>query len=88
MKEIIMDKIIIHLIIPAISQEYDLYIPTTISIKELTDLMVRAVKEITNNLYVSSGKEFLCLKEKNILLIQEFTVESYGIQNGDHIVLI
>lgn len=83
-----MDKLIIHLIIPAITQEYDMYIPTSVSIRELTELIVRAVKEITNNFYVSSGSEILCLKERNLMLIQEETVKSYAVQNGDHIIMI
>lgn len=83
-----MDKIIVNLNIPAIAQQYDMSIPVSISIGDLTELIVRAVKEITNNFYVSSGNEFLCLKERNIILAQEATVQTYVIQNGDHIILI
>lgn len=83
-----MDKIIIRLIVPTISREFDMYIPVSITISELTNLMIKAVEDITNKRYVSSGNEILCLKEKNTMLIQEAMVQSYGIQNGDHIVMI
>ena len=83
-----MDKIIVHLIVPAIGQEYDMYIPTTILVNELTKLIIQSIKELTEQFYVSSGSEILCLKDRNCIIDQEETVESYGIQNGDHIVLI
>ena len=83
-----MEKKIIHLLVPAINQEYDIYIPAEITIKELTELIGRAVEEVSGKQYISSRTEFLCLQEKSLVLVQEATVQSYDIQNGDHIVII
>ena len=83
-----MEKIIIHLEIPSIEKGFDMYIPTFMTIKELTKLVVQAVVELSDQHYVVSGNEVLCHKEKEIMLLQEMTVESYDIQNGDHIILI
>ena len=83
-----MEKIIIHLMVPALGLEYDMYIPTTILVSQLTKLIVQAIEEITDKLYISSGNEILCLKEQDIILVQEAVIKSYAIQNGDHIMLI
>ena len=82
-----MDKIIIHLEVPAIEQGYDMYIPTFITVEELTGLLVRAVKDVSG-IYNSSGSEVLCLKERGLLLEPDKTASDYSVQNGDHIVMI
>lgn len=83
-----MDKILVRLIIPAIEQEHDIYIPGFLSVRELTGLIVHAVKEIAGQNYISSGNEVLCLRERNILLDPDMNAFDYDIKNGDHIVLI
>ena len=83
-----MDKIIIHLIIPAIEKDFDVKIPVHMTIGDLTGLLVKAVEEVSEQHYVSSGEEVLCLREKRIILHQDLTVKQYGIQNGNHIVMI
>lgn len=83
-----MDKILIRLVIPVIAREFDVYIPVSVSIQELTDLLIRAVESNTDGAYRSSGTEILCLKEKKELLNQKLTVREYEIQNGDHLVMI
>lgn len=65
-----------------------MFIPTEITIKDLTGLIGRAVEEVSGKQYISSGTEFLCLQEKSLVLVQEATVQLYDIQNGDHIVFI
>lgn len=83
-----MEKIIVHLTVPAVSCELDMYIPGFVSIRELTGLIVRAVEDISNHQYQSSGKEVLCYKEQDQVLAQEPDAQFYGIQNGDHLFLI
>lgn len=83
-----MEKLTICLKVPSIEKEFDVCIPTFITIKELTELFVKAVGDISNHYYISSGSEALCLEEMNILLVREKTVSQYNIQNGDHIVML
>ena len=83
-----MEKILVRLIIPAIEQEHDMYIPGSLTVSELTALIVRAVNEISGHSYVSSGNEVLCYRERDILLDPGMTAFDYDINNGDHIVLI
>lgn len=81
-------KTLVNVSVPAISKNYDVLIPGFLTIKDIIPLLARAVEELSNNLYVSSGHEFLCLKEKDILLNQDEMFENYGIENGDHLFLI
>ena len=81
-------KILINVFVPAISEGYDILVPDFLSIVELTRLISRAVEEASNRKYISSGSEFLCLREKSILMRQDALPETYGIKNGEKLLLI
>lgn len=81
-------KILVNIYIPAISQNYDVRIPDSLRIKNVVSMIADTVEELSRNLYVSSGDEQLCSVEKNILLRHNATLAQYGIQNGDHLVLM
>lgn len=73
---------------PAIGKKYDILVPDFLRIKIVSSLVSGAIETLSDNLYVSSGQEQLCSAEKNILLNSNATLKKYGIQNGDHLVLI
>ena len=81
-------KILVNIYIPAIGERYDVRIPNFLRIKSVTSMIANAVEELSNHLYVSSGDEQLCSVEKNILLRHNATLKQYGIQNGDHLILM
>lgn len=83
-----MKKILVSLEVPAISGKYDISIPDFLEVNELVPLLASAVEELSDHKYVSSGHEFLCLKEKRMLIKDDETLKSYGLKNGDHLVLI
>ena len=78
----------INLSVPAIEESYDVLIPSFMTVGELTPILAKAVEELSNNSYVSSGQEFLCHKELDLLLLQDKTLDDYRIRNGDHLFLI
>lgn len=81
-------KILVNVSIPAISEKYDVLIPDSLRIKSVVSLIASTVEDLSNHLYVASGEECLCSVEKNILLRQNATLEKYGIQNGDHLIMM
>ena len=81
-------KILVTVVVPAISAEYDMLLPDFLIINEMVPLIASSVEELSNQVYISSGQEFLCLKERNTLLKHDATLAQYQIQNGDHLVLI
>ena len=81
-------KILENVRVPAISEKYDVLVPDDLRIKTLTGLIANTVEELSNHMYVVSGEECLCSAEKDILLRQNATLESYGIGNGDHLIMI
>ena len=76
-----MDHILITLYVPAIGQSYDIKIPVSLPIMDITQLLAQAVENLSNGEYVSSDSEILCLKNKE-------TPQEYGIQNGDELMMM
>ena len=83
-----MDKLLICLDVPSIGRTFELYAPTFLPVRELIPLLVRAVKEMSGNQYVSSGHEFLCEKAHDYLLDEDAALQGYDIGYGDHLVLM
>lgn len=81
-------KLLLNIRIPSISESYDMLVPNDMRIKSIVSLIVGAVENLSNHMYVSSGEECLCSVEKNILLRHNATLEKYGIKNGDHLILM
>ena len=81
-------KLLLNVYIPAIGQRYDMLIPSTLRLKNVSALIAQTIEELSNHLYVASGNENLCSVEKNILLRPNATLEKYGIKNGDHLVML
>lgn len=81
-------KLLISVFVPAISEKYDILVPTSLRIKSVVSLIAESVEELSNHLYVASGEECLCSVEKEILLRPNATLDKYGIKNGDHLIMI
>lgn len=83
-----MEKILLHLAVPAIEKEYDVFVPAFLTVAEVTELLIRAVLDLSGNNYRTSGGEVLCLKERDLILDKSREIQTYGIQNGDIVVMI
>lgn len=81
-------KILVNVFVPAIGKKYDILVPDFLRVRTITSLVARAVENLSDHMYVSSGEESLCSAEKNILLSSNVTLEKYGIQHGDHLILL
>lgn len=81
-------KLLVNVSVPAIGEKYDVLVPAFLRIKSVTLLIAETVENLSNHMYVLSGEECLYSADKNILLRPNATLEKYGIQNGDHLVMM
>ncbi len=81
-------KILVNITVPAISGQYDILVPNSARIKNIVSLIASTVEDLSDHRYVASGFECLCSLEKNILLRPNATLDNYGIQNGDHLIMM
>ena len=82
-----MAKILVTVFCPAINEEYDVLIPDDIIIETVTKLIGMCLEDLSDNYYISSGHELLCIEERKLLLNYNHTLYDYGIQNGDRLLL-
>ena len=81
-------KLLVNVFVPAISEQYDIWVPSLLRIKMVSSMLAETVEKLSNHQYIKSGEEYLCSVEKNILLRHNATLEKYGIQNGDHLIMM
>ena len=81
-------KILVNVSVPSMSKQYDVFIPENVRIQTAIYMLCEAIEELSNHRFVSSKQECLCSVDKNILLRKNATLAQYGIQNGDHLMLI
>ncbi|MBQ3356043.1 MAG: hypothetical protein IJG45_02870 [Oscillospiraceae bacterium] len=83
-----MEKIMIHITIPAIQVELDAFVPPDVEISRLTETMVEGIRELSNGRFGISGKELLMSQGPELLLNPQSTLEQYNLQDGARLVLI
>ena len=81
-------KILVNVFVPAISERYDILVPDDLRIRTVVGLIASGVEDLSDGNYISSGEECLCSVEKDILLRENTTLKNYGIQNGDHLMIM
>lgn len=83
-----MKKLLVEIIVPAINEQFDVFIPRDVLIKELNTIVAEGVAEMTNGKYIVSGYEQLCLEEDSLLLNPLMTLSEYSVNNGMKLFLI
>jgi uncharacterized ubiquitin-like protein YukD len=81
-------KVLVDVRIPAIASHFDAWLPDCLLIKELIQLVVDAVVELSDHKYVSSGHECFCTDNPPMLLNENETLKKYEIKNGDCLFLL
>ena len=82
-----MHKKLVNVEIPSMGENYDMFIPDFLKVGDVLKLLIKAVTELTNNRYVSSGCELLCIREREMILKGDELLSDYNVKNGDHLVL-
>ena len=83
-----MNKVLVEICIPAISDRFDIFVPVDVTIQDLNRVIADGVAEITNGRYVPSGWEQLCLSETEGVLHPMQCLLDYGIKDGTKLYLI
>ena len=83
-----MNKILVKICVPVTGDEFDMFVPTDVPIKDVKRVMADGVVDVTNGRYLTSGYEQLCLKEPDGVLNPELTLQDYGVLDGTVLYLI
>ena len=82
-----MRKLLIGLYVPALQQSFDLFIPSTLEIRQLTQIISEGLAELSGGWYNDTQVHYLCLKEREKLLASNKTLADYGLKDGNCLIL-
>ena len=83
-----MEKLLVHLYVPALMKDYDLNIPQEVRIGTLIPVLSQGIRELSNGQYKPSGSESLILRQADHPLNPVHTLYEYGARDGDDLMLI
>ena len=81
-------KVLVHILIPEIDQEYDVFIPINIRIGTVIELLNKSLMELTNGIYQPrNNRNLYNLEDSGIYQINDL-VRQTNIRNGVSIVFM
>lgn len=83
-----MQKVLISLIVPEQSLQYDLFVPMELPVKMLVPILLDGIASLTGRKVCTSGKEMLILKKANAVLHPDKELCRYPVLDGDTLILL
>lgn len=85
-----MDKVLVEIIAPATSNQYDFWISKKLLVREARQKILDEIVAYERNEYIEKNHRELCLykKEKNGLIDDSLTIEQAGIHSGDSLMIV
>lgn len=83
-----MNKVLVNVYIPILNRDYDIFIPLQSQIFEVTELIKRAVTELSEGQFMPSKDTVLARKATGEILDINSTVFEMEIGNGTKLMLI
>jgi hypothetical protein len=82
------NKVLVHLVIPEIDEEYDIFIPINIRIGTIIELLNKSLTEITNGIYTyKPSRRLYNTADSNAYDLQSLVRET-NIRNATTVVLM
>lgn len=82
------NKILVQLYVVKLEQCYDVFVPCNKKIKNVLDLMVKAITEITNGAFPPTNQVMLVDKKTGQIFSNDSTLKELGILNGAQLLLV
>lgn len=83
-----MNKVLVNVFIPILNKSFDIFIPAQSQVYEVTDLIKRAVTELSEGQFMSSRDTVLASRMTGEIFDINSTVFELGIENGTKLMLI
>lgn len=83
-----MEKILIQVRVPAINESYDMFIPRSLLVFEVLELMKKVVNILSKGRYEAGEGGVLCFADTGSIVNINLSVAELGIQNGSKLMLI
>ena len=76
-----MNKIIVQVYLPVNGTTYEIRLPDSMYVRDVTDVLSELFSEIAKGYYAGSSTNVLCFRDKGESLPQDRTLRELGIRN-------
>ncbi len=83
-----MDKILVNIYFPAVCRSYDVYIPCSAEISDITGMLKNICGELTEYMFIASENSLLCDRNTGNILDINLTPEELCLINGSKLMFI
>jgi len=83
-----MDKVFVEIFLPTANESYDVHIPLTSKMSEVSLLVTKVITELSEGRCKSPVDSVLCDRDSGTVLDVNRSVAELGIQNGSRLMLI
>ena len=83
-----MDKVLVNIYVPIINTSYDMFIPLTLRMYEVLDMVKKAVTEMSDGRFIANANNVICSRNDGTVLNINLSVLELGIKNGSRLMLI
>ena len=83
-----MDKVLIDIFLPAINRSFEVYIPLDSKFYEITPLVSKMLRDLSNGLFISGDDSILYERKTGNILNINMSARQLNIKNGDNLMLL
>ena len=83
-----MKKVLVEVFVPTLEKSFDVFIPVGSPMYEVSELMKKAISDLSDGRFIANSDTTLCYKENGLILNINITVYELGIHNGSKLMLI
>lgn len=83
-----MNKILVILHVPALNEQFEVLLPSFLTVEETILLLSEALSDLSQKRFVKSTNTLLCVAGGRTPLSFMNTVRECGIQQGDHLYML
>ena len=83
-----MDKVLVNIYVPIINTSYDMFIPLTLRMYEVLDMVKKAVTEMSDGRFIANANNVICSRNDGTVLNINLSFFELGIKNGSRLMLI
>ena len=83
-----MNKIIVQVYLPVNGTTYEIRLPDTMYVRDVTDVLAELFSETAKGFYAAGSTNILCFRDKGESLPQDRTLRELGIRNRSSLMFI
>ena len=83
-----MEKVLVEVYVPILSRSFDLFVPRTLPIHQVTALLKQAVSDLSDRGVLFDEQTVLCYRKDGVIIDVNKSVGELGIYHGTKLMLM